>query len=66
MPSELKTLIALRGTEQYARFLAKFARKVGREDLTEMAEIAIARWASEHGMIAPRRAGPKGRPKKTG
>jgi hypothetical protein len=65
MPSPHKVLIALRGTEEYARFLDRLQAKVRKagasgDTLTDLAELALAELAERHGVKAPKRAGAVG------
>jgi hypothetical protein len=63
--SNRKILIALRGTEEYARFLDRLRAKVRKsggpgESLSDIAEVAIADLAAKHGLNPPRRTLPLG------
>jgi hypothetical protein len=75
MPSEHKVLITLRGTDQYARYLAKLERAVRKrgvqlgEGPNALAEHALAILGYHHELKAPERVPPQGtnrhgRPKK--
>lgn len=70
MPSANSDLIRLRGTEQYARFLARLIAKVqesgarGVDTPHQLAEYALAVLGLQHGLQAPPRARATGRPSK--
>lgn len=78
MPSQHKTLVTLRGTEQYERYLKRLLKSVksngttiAEGDLLKLTEFALVKLGIEHGLLAPRRIPPQGtnrhgEPKETG
>jgi hypothetical protein len=64
MATDLKQIVAIRGTEDYRRALAELARRAGAASINDMAERAIVAFAAAHGLEMPgRTTGTKGGPR---
>lgn len=70
MPTANKFLVNLRGTEQYARFLERLETAVRAKGVqlppgpNALADYALVVLGLRHGLKAPPRVQPSGRPKK--
>jgi hypothetical protein len=69
MPSENRFLVALRGTDQYARYLDRLAKRLAGDGVQidnhhRLAEYALTVLGLRYGLKAPRRMPPIGTRKK--
>lgn len=60
MPSDLRPIIVIRGTEEYRAAIEELSRLAGYDSVTKFAEYAIGEIAKSHDITLPDRIGQRG------